>query len=636
MGLQGRRAGLGALVGLSLLLSTPQAWSGPPPWQDAPFSFYAERKPLRTVLREFAAAFSLTVQMPEDLSGSVNGRFSTSSPTEFIDRLGSTYGFVWFTHAGTLFISRTQDMVVRSIAGGATGPGNKLKQVLSDLKVLDPRFGWGDLPDQGIVIVSGPPAYVQLVESTIRALPRTPGGQQVAVFRLKHASVEDRAISFRDRQIITPGIAQILRNLVLGTNNSIGQRGPGADSAVSTDGQSLNPTVAALASRLAVAAPGPAEGLPPQMSGAQSAQRSGASANESSALPNIGLGRLRPSIQADPRINAVIVQDTPDRIPIYAELIAQLDVATPLIEIEALIIDVNTNRLEELGISWSTAGRGGGTVAGYGSTSQTTGAISIIQGPRGAGLNPSSTIVANSADYFVARLRLLEQQGDASIQARPSILTTENIGAVIDLSETFYIQTTSERAALVTPVTAGTTLRVTPRLTGDGANQKVRLSVDIEDGQIQQQNTVGNIPTVRRGTVSTEASVMRDESLLIGGYNSVQTISGVDKVPLLGDLPLIGALFSNSSTQVQRRERLFLIRPTVLGEPQRQAGTDTQAPTTATPTTPIPTPNPIAAPARIVAPDPASASTTARGVGQAAGSAGAAPQRSTQSNRPGN
>lgn len=556
-----------AMFAAMAVLSPAPSFAGPPPWQDSTFTFYAERKPLRTVLREFAAAFSLSVQMPDDLSGSVSGRFTTASPTEFIDRLGSTYGFVWFTHAGTLFVSRTQDMVVRSIAGGATGPGNKLKQVLTDLKVLDPRFGWGDLPDQGIVIVSGPPAYVQLVESTIKALPRTPGGQQVAVFRLKHASVEDRAITFRDRQIVTPGIAQILRNLVLGTNNSIGQRGPGADNLAATDTQ-LNPVVTALASRLAVAPGGPNEGLPPGAAAPVPAARQAGPA-EAGSLPNVGLGRLRPSIQADPRINALIVQDTPDRIPIYAELIAQLDVPTPLIEIEALIIDVNTNRLEELGISWSSVGRGGGTAVGYGNTSQTTGAISIIQAARGAGINPSSTIVANSAEYFVARLRLLEQQGDASIQARPSILTTENIGAVIDLSETFYIQTTSERAALVTPVTAGTTLRVTPRLIGEGASQKVRLSVDIEDGQIQQQNPVGNIPTVRRGTVSTEASVMRDESLLIGGYNSVQTISGVDKVPLLGDLPLIGALFSNTSTQVQRRERLFLIRPTVVGEPAR-------------------------------------------------------------------
>jgi type III secretion protein C len=526
---------------------------------------------------------------------------------------------VWFTHAGTLFVSRTQDMVVRSIAGGATGAGNKLKQVLTDLKVLDPRFGWGDLPDQGIVIVSGPPAYVQLVESTIKALPRTPGGQQVAVFRLKHASVEDRAITFRDRQIVTPGVAQILRNLVLGTNNSIGQRGPGGDNAAAPDAQQ-NAVVTALANRLAVAPGGPGEGLPAGAAAPAAAGRPAAAA-EAGTLPNIGLGRLRPSIQADPRINALIVQDTPDRIPIYAELIAQLDVPTPLIEIEALIIDVNTNRLEELGISWSSVGRGGGTAVGYGNTSQTTGAISIIQAVRGAGINPSSTIVANSAEYFVARLKLLEQQGDASIQARPSILTTENIGAVIDLSETFYIQTTSERAALVTPVTAGTTLRVTPRLIGEGASQKVRLSVDIEDGQIQQQNPVGNIPTVRRGTVSTEASVMRDESLLIGGYNSVQTISGVDKVPLLGDLPLIGALFSNTSTQVQRRERLFLIRPTVLDDSARVGPAEAAAPAaplppTATPATPAQAPRqpaassagpssaPVSAPARNVSPPP--------------------------------
>jgi type III secretion protein C len=611
---------LGIAVAATLVAAPPSALASPPPWQNAPFSFYAERKPLKTVLREFAAAFSLSVQMPDDLSGSVNGRFSTSSPTEFIDRLGSTYGFVWFTHAGTLFISRTQDMVVRSIAGGATGPGNKLKQVLTDLKVLDPRFGWGDLPDQGIVIVSGPPAYVQLVESTIKALPRTPGGQQVAVFRLKHASVEDRTITFRDRQIVTPGVAQILRSLVLGTNNSIGQRGPGGDSLAGSDGQPLNPTVAALANRLAVAPPSAAEGLPPQLTGSsQAAARPPASSADTSSLPNLGLGRFRPSIQADPRINAVIVQDTPDRIPIYAELIAQLDVATPLIEIEALIIDVNTNRLEELGISWSAVGRGGGTAVGYGSTSQTTGAISIIQAARGAGASPGSTIVANSAEYFVARLRLLEQQGDASIQARPSILTTENIGAVIDLSETFYIQTTSERAALVTPVTAGTTLRVTPRLVGEGANQQVRLSVDIEDGQIQQQNPVGNIPTVRRGTVSTEASVMRDESLLIGGYNSVQTISGVDKVPLLGDLPLIGALFSNSSTQVQRRERLFLIRPTVLGESQR-SGSASAPPSTA----------PVASPA--VAPAVAPGRIPAVGTGASPAPA----PRPNSSNRPGN
>ncbi len=578
-----------ALLGLLLALALPTAQAGPPPWQDAAFTYYAERKPLKAVLREFAAAFSLSVELPVELNGSVNGRFATASPTEFIERLGSTYGFVWFTHAGTLFISRTQDMVVKSIASGATGPGNSLRQVLTNLKVLDPRFGWGDLPDQGVIVVSGPPAYVRLIESTIASLPKTPGGQQVAVFRLKHASVEDRTISYRDRQIVTPGIAAILRSLILGTNNSIGQRGPGSATGQISDSPEtqVNAAVTALANRLAVAPPAGPTGVPPGggASAAAAASTGGAGAqggtDAAAQSQNIGLGRLRPSIQSDPRINAIIVQDTPDRIPIYAELIAKLDVPTPLIEIEALIIDVNTNRLEELGISWNAVARNQGSAIGYGNVNQTatSNTLSIVSGARGSNINPS-TIIANSAEYFVARLRLLEQQGDASIQARPSILTTENIGAVIDLSETFYIQTTSERAALVTPVTAGTTLRVTPRLIGEGDQQKVRLSVDIEDGQIQAQNPVGNIPTVRRGVVSTEASVLRDESLLIGGYNSIQKVTGVDRVPVLGDLPLLGALFQSSSTQVQRRERLFLIRPTVLGNQPRTAPPLTAPPPT--------------------------------------------------------
>jgi type III secretion protein C len=228
-----------------------------------------------------------------------------------------------------------------------------------------------------------------------------------------------------------------------------------------------------------------------------------------------------------------------------------------------MIIDVNSSRISELGINWNTVARGQSTAVGFGnvSTSPTNGTLSIGNSVRGSGIQPNSALI-NGADYFIAQLRLLEQQGDASIQARPSILTTENMGAVLDLSETSYIQTMSERVALVTPVTAGTTLRVTPRLVGEGDQQVVRLTVDIEDGQIVQASGTNSMPTVRRGVISTDASVRRDESLLIGGYNSLQTVKSVDKIPLLGDIPFLRALFSNSSDTLQRRERLFLIRST--------------------------------------------------------------------------
>jgi type III secretion protein C len=203
---------------------------------------------------------------------------------------------------------------------------------------------------------------------------------------------------------------------------------------------------------------------------------------------------------------------------------------------------------------------------GFGDVSTAVDGKTLSLAASGAGGVTPGTLTAAGANYFVSRLRLLEQQGDASIQSRPSILTTDNMGAVIDLSETFYIQTVSERSTLVTPVTAGITLRVTPRIVQEDEQYNIRLTVDIEDGQIQTQNTIGNIPTVVRGVVSTEASVGPNESLLIGGYNTVQSVKGQDKVPLLGDIPGIGALFRSTSDKLQRRERLFLIRSNVVSK----------------------------------------------------------------------
>ena len=527
--------------------------AAPAPWVDAPFSYYAANKPLKAVLQEFAAGFSLSTDLPPNLVDIVSGRFNVNSPTEFLDRLAGTFGLTWFTYSGTLYVSFNRDMVVRSILVNNAGPGNNLRQVMTNLGLLDTRFGWGELTDQGIVVISGPPAYVRLIESTIAALPSAPGGQQIALFRLKHASVDDRIITFRDREITTPGVANILRNLVMGATSPSGSRTiPSnayfSNTAPNTPSSSSSGNAAAIDGAVA-----------PRATGAAQANASGASATQP-----VNAARIKPSIQSDSRINAIIVQDTPDRMPMYKQLIAQLDVPTPLIEIEALIIDVNTSRLAELGISWNAVGGGQRAALGFGNVSGTADSKSISFVASGAsGVNPT-TIIANGADYFVARLRALEQQGDASIQSRPSIMTTENLGAVIDLSETFYLQTTSERSTLVTPITAGITLRVTPRLVGSEAEQMVRLSVDIEDGQIKQATTVGGVPSVIRGVVSTEASVYQHESLLIGGYNSIQSVKGTDKVPMLGDLPILGPMFSWASNSVQRRERLFLIRSKVL------------------------------------------------------------------------
>ena len=561
------------LLAASLLAGAGLALAGPVPWPQAPYSHFADNQKLESVLGDFAGSFSLSLSLSPGIGGVVNGKFTTASPTEFMSKLAGVYGFVWYTHAGTLFVSKASDLTTRSISPPGGSIAN-VRKALTDLGVLDPRFGWGELTAQGVALVSGPPSYVDLIESTVKGLPNAGGAQQAAVFRLRNASADDRTILYRDRQITLPGLATILRNLVTGQGR----------------GGINNEALSAIAAPLLSAASMSTEGLGSNTqsgpgngvnarngSGSQGGGANGNAGGGQGGSANPGAGdvagasanRVRlPTVQSDPRLNALIIQDVPERMPIYRQLIEQLDVPTALIEIEAMIIDVNTERAKDLGINWG--GRAGSTALGFGTPSSTpaAGTLSVVRGVAGSLVTPSSLVV-DAGNYLVSQIRILETKGDARIQSRPSVMTMDNIGALLDLSETFYIRVQGERVATVTPVTAGTTLKVTPRTLIENGVRMVQLMIDIEDGQIQDRQ-IDTLPTVRRSSVSTQAVVRSDDTLLIAGHTQDQNIDSLQKIPLLGDIPGFGTLFSNRSANVQRRERLFMIKPRIITLPPGQ------------------------------------------------------------------
>lgn len=562
---------LRALACASILAASwSTAQAGPVPWTEAPYSYYADNSSMAQVLGDFASSFSLSLELSPQVTGKVQGKFNSASPTEFIDRLASVYGLTWFTHAGTLHVGRTTEVTTRSISAGG-GNIATVRQALMSLGVLDARFGWGELPEQGIALVSGPAPYVTLIERTMAQLPMMAGGQQVAVFRLKHASVDDRTILYRDRQITTPGLAQVLRNLIGGQSGGSGvynalissvapgqgQGLPGLFSAANTVGLSFDPYSSGLPNGPFASANGTANAGGTQ-GGANAAQKTASAAGA-------GMRRPAPSIQADSRLNAIIVQDTAERMPLYKSLIEQLDIPSPLIEIEAMIIDINSSRLDELGIAWSA--RRGGSVAGFGSMATKGDGNDLVLGAvaRGASIDPASLVVS-SGNFLINRIRALEGTGEANIQSRPTILTIDNIGALLDLSETFYVRSIGERVATITPITAGTTLRVTPHYVQRAEGPVIQLDVDIEDGQIQETQ-IDTLPTVRRSVVSTQAIVGEGQTLLIGGYKSTQSTRDVNKVPGLGSIPVLGMLFSNKVQNQASRERLFMIKPRLVTLP---------------------------------------------------------------------
>ena len=572
------------------------------PWTEAAYSYYADNTSLAQVLGDFASSFSLSLDMSPQVTGKVQGKFNSASPTEFIDRLASVYGLTWFTHAGTLYVGRTTEVATRSISAGG-GNIATMRQALQSLGVLDTRFGWGELPEQGIALVSGPAPYVALIERTLAQLPLMAGGQQVAVFRLKHSSVDDRTILYRDRQITTPGLAQVLRNLIggqsggAGVNNALissvapGQSLAGMTSAANTAGMRFDPHSSGLPNGPFASANGTANAT-----GTQTGAPPGGGAQQNLAAA-AGMRRLAPSIQADSRLNAIIVQDTAERMPLYRSLIEQLDIPSPLIEIEAMIIDINSSRLDELGIAWSA--RRGGSVAGFGSMATKGDGNDLVLGAvaRGASVDPTSLVVS-SGNFLINRIRALEGTGEANIQSRPSILTIDNIGALLDLSETFYVRSIGERVATITPITAGTTLRVTPHYVERAEGPVIQLDVDIEDGQIQETQ-IDTLPTVRRSVVSTQAIVGEGQTLLIGGYKSTSSTRDVNKVPGLGSLPVLGLLFSNKVQNQQSRERLFMIKPRLVTLPTTVASNLQALRIPAPEALPAPVPPPASIPAPI-------------------------------------
>ncbi|SMP44936.1 type III secretion system outer membrane ring subunit SctC [Noviherbaspirillum suwonense] len=538
----GSRLALRLAVLAALLAGMPAAAVSPLP--DASFTYMADSHLLPDVFVRFGRIFGLEAQLTNAVASStavVNGKISTANPTEFLNQIAGSYGLTWFIQNGTLHVSRSNERITRVL----TPPGisaTGLKMALTELGVIDPKFGWGEVVERGIVLVSGPPGYVDMVLRSVIDLPSMPPDQELQVFRLRHAPVDDRTIFYRDRQIVTPGIASILRGLISGESKT------GTSIALSELASPLRGTLSPL----------------PPING-ENARAAKSEPGSVTVAPSTVSSPNRAVIQADPRLNAVIIKDRPENMQIYRQMISLLDVPSQLVEIEAMILDVNASQVAELGVDWNArAGRVSANIGNPSAPSSNPSAVISL------GNANSATIISNAANFLVTRINALESKGQAKVVSRPSILTIDNQGALIDLAETFYIQSVGERVANVTPVSVGVTLKVTPHVIEEGGRKSVQLVVDIEDGT-RTDVTIQGLPTIRRSNIGTQAVMAEHESLLIGGFNSESNIRQKDAVPLLADLPVVGGLFANTKSTVERKQRLFLITPRII----RPEGGDT-------------------------------------------------------------
>ncbi|HPC03601.1 MAG TPA: type III secretion system outer membrane ring subunit SctC, partial [Syntrophales bacterium] len=280
-----------------------------------------------------------------------------------------------------------------------------------------------------------------------------------------------------------------------------------------------------------------------------------------------GGGALTP----DTRLNAVVVRDTEDRMPFYEEVIRLLDVPAGLVQIQATIMDVGTDYLHELGVNWrfrkeSDAGgiaRDGKIIMEGGLEADgdfTPSAGTLVAG---SGFH-FATVIGNATNYLLARVRALEEDGNARVLSRPSVLTLDNVDALLEHSQTFYVRVAGERDVDLFPVTYGIVLKVTPHVIREGDENRIKLVVNVEDGNVSAQEEVDNIPVVQKSSIHTQAVVREEESLLIGGYYHESEFKTVSGIPCLMRAPFLGRLFRADRTVSKRAERMFLITPRIV------------------------------------------------------------------------
>ncbi|MEH7971237.1 type III secretion system outer membrane ring subunit SctC [Pseudomonas aeruginosa] len=273
---------------------------------------------------------------------------------------------------------------------------------------------------------------------------------------------------------------------------------------------------------------------------------------------------LRYAVAEDRKIEyAVVVRDHKDRLPMYRRLIEALDRPSARIEVGLSIIDINAENLAQLGVDWSAGIRLGNNKS---IQIRTTGQDSEEGGGAGSGA-VGSLVDSRGLDFLLAKVTLLQSQGQAQIGSRPTLLTQENTQAVLDQSETYYVRVTGERVAELKAITYGTMLKMTPRVVTLGDTPEISLSLHIEDGS-QKPNSAGldKIPTINRTVIDTIARVGHGQSLLIGGIYRDELSQSQRKVPWLGDIPYLGALFRTTADTVRRSVRLFLIEPRLIDD----------------------------------------------------------------------
>jgi general secretion pathway protein D len=282
----------------------------------------------------------------------------------------------------------------------------------------------------------------------------------------------------------------------------------------------------------------------------------------------------RVMIRADESLNALVLLADPESVNMLEDIIRQLDVPRAQVLVEAAIVEISGDINDALGVQWAIDGRGSsGGLAGvnFSNTGLSVGTLlSAIQEDKVPSL-PNGAVVGIGNSNFGALVTALSSSSNNNLLSTPSLLTLDNQQAEILVGQNVPFQTGSystDAAGGNNPFNTierkdiGVSLKVTPHIS-EGATLRLEIEQEISSIAPSAQNNAVDLITNKRAIKST---ILADNGqvIVLGGLMQDDLTRSDSKVPLLGDIPLLGRLFRSSVDTKVKRNLMVFLKPTVV------------------------------------------------------------------------
>jgi general secretion pathway protein D len=310
-------------------------------------------------------------------------------------------------------------------------------------------------------------------------------------------------------------------------------------------------------------------------------------AGKGDPIAGAALGQVR--VTADAESNSLLVWAGGRDFVAVREIVRQLDAPRAQVFIEAMIVEVSSGTFRDVGFAWhggAVSRRGDLWFGGLASDSlnsvsftKTAGEQSwtgLLAGVIGAPIPGVDKLLGTSIPSFTVLFQALAQDDFVDILSSPTLMTTDNIKATLmvgqDVAYKAGVQGVSGTPGVALEVVerqkVGLTLDVTPHV---GAGGQVRLDLEITIQDLIGQDELG--PTWSERKVTNTVVVRDADTAVIGGLVGRKKRKIVDKIPLLGDLPVLGHLFKTTHSEERKTNLVILLTPYVLADPLERART---------------------------------------------------------------